>query len=183
MAKEMRYGDKNILKSPAIGYCVDMQRVFDGEALARARKAIGINLRQADLAGLVLRNRVTISDIERGRLIPGEELAQALANAVGVDVDSLYRSAPDPGSPYAELPGDIRLVAEAMEAMDPVARAKVLVYAHDMATDHPASSASEPEASAAERGGAARKTVEGAAEEPLQSVERPPRGRQRRPGA
>ena len=55
-------------------------RAFDYETLAWHRRTRG--LRQEDLARRVGRARVTISDIERGRLRPSADLGRALAEAV-----------------------------------------------------------------------------------------------------
>ncbi len=60
---------------------------FDGKKMARIRKAAGMI--QLDLAKAVEINRVTVSDIERGKLQPGAELAQRIADVLVVDVEGL----------------------------------------------------------------------------------------------
>lgn len=66
---------------------------FDGNKMARIRKASGMI--QADLARAVEINRVTVSDIERGKLRPGAELAQRIAGVLAVPLEDLHAEAPE----------------------------------------------------------------------------------------
>ena len=90
---------------------------------------------QADLAAAVDRNRVTISDIETGRLRPGAELAQLIAEALSVaPADLQTAEAPqsavaDHATPTAQ---EAQLIARFRD-LDPVQRAQLLGFALGLA--------------------------------------------------
>ena len=112
---------------------------FDGSKLARVRKAAGMT--QADLAAAVGRNRVTISDIETGKLRPGADLAQLIAGALSVAPDDLQATASPPDG-QADHPNptaqECQLVT-LFRALDPVQRAQLLGFALGLAAqDDPA---------------------------------------------
>ena len=73
---------------------------LDGKKMARIRKAAGMI--QLDLAKAVEINRVTVSDIERSKLQPGAELAQRIADVLGVEVEDFHAD-PQPDGPI-DLP-------------------------------------------------------------------------------
>ena len=74
-----------------------MRMDFDGKLMSHARRAAGMN--QDELALRVGRNRVTISDIERGVLRPSEELARTVADVLGLEPETLWKPPPSPRRP------------------------------------------------------------------------------------
>ena len=107
---------------------------------------------QAELARLVSRNRVTISDVERGKLQPGKELAKGIAAVLGVEPRSLYET-PSQGL----WGGQVRLTLQELQVIDAmrrlgqgapgdIQRAKIWAFAQGLA----ASGSAEGAASAAE---------------------------------
>ncbi len=66
-----------------------MKRPFNRFAMAQARKAAGMS--QSQLAKLVHRNRVSISDIERGKFVPSYDLICDIAEKLGVQVSQLLK--------------------------------------------------------------------------------------------
>ena len=111
----------------------DMKARFAGKVLAAARHASGMD--QAELARLVSRNRVTISDIERGKLQPGYELADSIARVLGLEVESLYETPSEASSPAGSVNLTIEeiQVIDAMRRSDPVVRAKIWAFAQGLA--------------------------------------------------
>lgn len=107
-------------------------RVFDRELMSEARRAAGMT--QGELGGHVGRNRVTISDIERGKLRPGEELAVRIAEVLGLDVESFWKP-----PPQRRLEEDLNLTAaeaqviNAMRSIGQVERAKIWAFAMGLA--------------------------------------------------
>ena len=111
-----------------------MRDRFNGRMMAQARKAAGMN--QADLAAVVRRNRVSISDIERGEFQPSRALAEQIALSLGVELESLYvPAAGRPGS--ATAPPSLTIeelqVIDAMRRCGEVERGKIWAFAQGMA--------------------------------------------------
>ncbi|MCD6364240.1 MAG: helix-turn-helix domain-containing protein [Planctomycetes bacterium] len=110
-----------------------MNRIFNGKAMAEARRRADMD--QADLARRVSRNRVTISDIERGKLKPSSELAESVAAELGVPIESLY----SPSAHTPSMTGQVSLtidelqVIEAMRRLGEVQRAKIWAFAQGLA--------------------------------------------------
>ncbi len=69
-----------------------MNREFDRFALKNFRGMQQPKMRQADLAKLVKRSRVSISDIERGALKPSFDLICDMADALHVEPSQLFKS-------------------------------------------------------------------------------------------
>jgi DNA-binding XRE family transcriptional regulator len=114
---------------------------FNGKVMSDARKAAGLN--QAELSDHVGRNRVTISDIERGRLQPGRELAEQIARRLGVDLECFYEApAPVPAPAGAGLSVQERQVVEAMRRVGPVGGAQIWAFAQGLASGAGAEAAS-----------------------------------------
>lgn len=108
---------------------------FDGKKMARLRKAAGMI--QADLAIAVQRSRVTISDIERGHLRPGPELAERIANVLAVSLDDLCPAGPETvtlvTAPEDQDPNELQLVT-ILRSLAPVQRAKLTGFALGLAS-------------------------------------------------
>lgn len=62
-----------------------------GAQIAEARKASGRSLR--DLAGAIGRSPSYLNDIEHGRRVPSSDVVSELAEALGLDRDSLMAAA------------------------------------------------------------------------------------------
>jgi len=107
-----------------------MAKIFNGKMMAEARRDAGMD--QAELARIVSRNRVTISDIERGKLRPGRELASAIAAALSLELDALYDS-PAANKLAIALTGEELQVIYTMRRLGEVQRAKILAYAQGLA--------------------------------------------------
>lgn len=109
-----------------------MKKRFNGRMMAQVRRAAGMD--QAELALRVSRNRVTISDIERGKLQPGRELSQRLAKELKLELASLYTVIEE-----QVAPGAVRMtieelqVVDAMRRMGPIGRAKIWAFAQGLA--------------------------------------------------
>ena len=105
-----------------------MRMSFDGKLMSHARRAAGMN--QDELALRVGRNRVTISDIERGVLRPSEELARAIADVLGLESEALW---PPPAEPQAADTVNLTMeevqVINAMRGVGRVERAKIWAFA------------------------------------------------------
>ncbi len=100
--------------------------------MAEARRAAGMD--QAEFALRVSRNRVTISDIERGKLQPGDELAKRIAEVLGLELKLLYATTPKAQVGEAvSLSGDELQVVDAMRRVGPVERAKIWAFAQGLA--------------------------------------------------
>ena len=124
-----------------------MNKRFNGKAIAVARKNAGMD--QAALARAVGRHRVTISDVETGKLRPRRELAGKLADVLSLDLESLYidTEAP-PSTGAAGLTAEERQVIEIMRGCNEMQRAKIWAFAMGMAGGAgPAGSGSPPQAS------------------------------------
>ena len=102
-----------------------MGKRFDGKMMAEARRDADMD--QADLARIVSRNRVTISDIERGKLQPGRELAAAIARALNLETEALYES-PAERPPALALTTEELHVIYTMRGLGEVQRAKIVAY-------------------------------------------------------
>lgn len=100
-----------------------MARTFDRFRLIEARKTK--KLRQADLARMVQRNRVTISNIERGTLKPGFELTKSIADALGTEVAALWKDEPSAVEELS-LPDDERKLLTAYRSMPVSVRGIIL---------------------------------------------------------
>ena len=109
-----------------------MVRVFDKELMSEARRAAGMT--QGELGDRVGRNRVTISDIERGKLRPGGELAQHIAEVLGLDVESFWT---DPPAQHRDEAPNLTMeevqVINAMRSVGRVERAKIWAFAMGLA--------------------------------------------------
>ena len=108
------------------------KHLFNGRAMATARRSAG--LVQAELARRVSRNRVTISDIERGRLQPSPELAETVAGELDVSIGSLYQeTAKMSGEPGASFTIEELQIVDAMRRVGPIERAKIWAFAQGLA--------------------------------------------------
>jgi len=114
---------------------------IDAKKLAALRKAAGMI--QADLARAVGVNRVTVSDIERGKLRPSADLVGRIATALDVSPDDLRvpevpTSNPE-GNAADESTDEARLL-EVYRSLPPVLRAKLVGFALGLAAqpDEPA---------------------------------------------
>lgn len=100
--------------------------------MAQVRKAAGMD--QAEMSRRVSRNRVTISDIERGKLQPGAELSQIIADVLELELESMYMT----DEPQV-APGTVRMsidelqVVDAMRRMGPIEQAKIWAFAQGLA--------------------------------------------------
>ena len=107
-------------------------KVFDSLLMSEARRAAGMT--QGELGARVGRNRVTISDIERGKLRPGGELAQQIAEVLALEVESFWKVPPE-----QHREKDLNLTMEevqvinAMRSVGRVERAKVWAFAMGLA--------------------------------------------------
>ena len=129
------------------------EHIFDGRAMAIARRSAGMN--QAELAARVSRNRVTISDIERGRLQPSRTLAEMVAGELDVSVGSLYGEAAEMSEETGvSLTIEELQVVDSMRRVGLVDRAKIWAFAQGLA----AGGGSEGARSAAELAEALEKT-------------------------
>lgn len=111
----------------------ELQRsAFDGGMMAKTRKCKGLN--QGELAKIVGRNRVTISDLERGVLSPCTEIAASIAIALGIDVEALYSavSEPIPGD-AGDLTAQERSVVEFMRSVSGELRQRLVRFAKNLA--------------------------------------------------
>ncbi|MBL7134838.1 MAG: helix-turn-helix transcriptional regulator [Phycisphaerae bacterium] len=100
--------------------------------MSHARRAAGMN--QDELAGRVGRNRVTISDIERGVLRPSEELARVIADVLGLDLALLWKAPSQaPPAQTATLTIEEVQVVNAMRGVGRVERAKIWAFAMGLA--------------------------------------------------
>ena len=109
-----------------------MKKRFNGRMMAQVRKAAGMD--QAELSLRVSRNRVTISDIERGKLQPGRELSQRLADELGLELAALYVTNPEQAASGAvKMTIEELQVIDAMRRMGPVERAKIWAFSQGLA--------------------------------------------------
>ena len=107
---------------------MSMRLCFDGKLMSHARRAAGMN--QDELALRVGRNRVTISDIERGVLRPGEELARAVADVLGLEPEALWKPPPEPQvTDTVNLTMEEVQVINAMRGVGRIERAKIWAFA------------------------------------------------------
>ena len=105
-----------------------MRMDFDGKLMSHARRAAGMN--QDELALRVGRNRVTISDIERGVLRPSEELARTVADVLGLEPETLWKPPPEPqAAGTTSLTMEEVQVINAMRGVGRVERAKIWAFA------------------------------------------------------
>jgi len=101
---------------------------FDGKLMSHARRAAGMN--QDELALRVGRNRVTISDIERGVLRPSEELARAIADVLILEPEALWTPPAEPqAADTVNLTMEEVQVINAMRGVGRVERAKIWAFA------------------------------------------------------
>ena len=105
---------------------------LDGKKMARIRKAAGMI--QLDLAKAVEINRVTVSDIERGKLQPGAELAQRIADVLTVELEDL-RVDPQPDEPIGlpDLTAEEAQLLTILRSLSPVARGSLMGFALGLA--------------------------------------------------
>ena len=135
-------------------YNMDMRARFDGRMVSTARRAA--NMDQAELARRVSRNRVTISDIERGKLKPSRKLAESIARVLGLEPASLYAATPEiPPAGGMSLSVEEIEVVDAMRRVDEVQRAKIWGFARGLA----AGGGAEGAAAAAELAEAGQKAA------------------------
>jgi len=91
-------------------------------------------MNQDELAGRVGRNRVTISDIERGVLRPSEDLARGIAETLALDVALLWKTPSEaPPAQTANLTIEEVQVINAMRGVGRVERAKIWAFAMGLA--------------------------------------------------
>ena len=100
--------------------------------MARFRKAAGMI--QLDLAKAVEINRVTVSDIERGKLQPGAELAQSIANVLAVELEDLHADPQvDESIGLPDLTAEEAQLLTILRSLNPIARASLLGFALGLA--------------------------------------------------
>ncbi len=109
-----------------------MKPKFNGSAMAAARRVAGMD--QAELARRVRRNRVTISDIERGKLQPGSELAGGIAEVLEMEAEALYVAdqATAPANTVSLTIEELQVI-DAMRRTGDVERAKIWAFAQGLA--------------------------------------------------
>ncbi len=105
---------------------------LDGKKMARIRKAAGMI--QLDLAKAVEINRVTVGDIEWGKLQPGAELAQRIADVLSIGVEDLHGD-PQPDEPIGlpDLTAEEAQLLSILRSLSPVARARLMGFALGLA--------------------------------------------------
>ena len=114
------------------------QTVFDGRKMAKARKACGLN--QIDLAEIIGKNRVTISDFERGKVSPSAKTAASIAKALGVKIAALHSTAPEPlPADSGDLTARERRVVEIMRTIPGELQQRLVGYAEGLAAREAAS--------------------------------------------
>jgi len=112
------------------------QTLFDGRKMAKARKTCGLN--QIDLAEIIGKNRVTISDFERGKTSPSTKTAASIAKALDVKIDALH-SIPEPLPADSDLTARERRVVEIMRTIPGELQQRLVGYAEGLAAREEAS--------------------------------------------
>ena len=101
---------------------------LDGKKMARIRKAAGMI--QLDRAKAVEINRATVSDIERGKLQPGAQLAQRIADVLAVELEDLHVDPqPDESIDLPELTAEEAQLLTILRSLNVVARASLMGFA------------------------------------------------------
>ena len=107
------------------------QALFDERKMAKARKARGLN--QIDLAKIIGKNRVTISDFERGKVSPSMKTAASIAKALGVEIDALHSAEPEQMPvDSGDLTGRERRVVEIMRTIPEELQQRLVGYAEGL---------------------------------------------------
>ena len=106
--------------------------MFDGKATKAARRNAGLT-GQA-LAGLVGVTNVTISRIENQHQAPGRDLAERIAEALGVDFHSLYVDNPIRAIIMPDLSEEERDILLKLRQLDRTGRAKVWGFVMGLAS-------------------------------------------------
>ena len=106
-----------------------------GKRIAELRKARGLN--QEELSELALLSRVTIAKYESGRVEPGAQALNRIADALEVTTDTLLGRSEEPPDPEQPQTTEARIVSGAMDKMPKEQRERILAVIRAMCSDHP----------------------------------------------
>ena len=107
--------------------------MFDGKAMKSARRAKRIT--GQELARRVAVTNVTISRVENERQAPSRDLAERIAQELGVEAASLYRDQERGQGPMtSDLPSEEQGVLVAFRRLDRLGRAKAWAFLTGLAS-------------------------------------------------
>lgn len=132
--------------------------MFNGKAMKAARRAGGLT--GLELARRVGVTNVTISRIENQRQAPSRDLAERIAQEIGVEVETLYKDDDRyRGTAMSGLSNDERDILDHYRRLDRIAQAKVWAFVIGLASSG-SSEGAEAAAELAQAGEAAQQISE-----------------------